>query len=50
MDYHTPTVDVIESASQVIEAYFGPSNDGGGYAFSQGALGIALLEAELEAA
>ncbi len=47
MHYETPTIDVIESASQVIEASNGPFSDGGGYQFSMG-WSAAPLEAELE--
>ncbi len=47
MDYGTPTIDVIESATQLIEAYLGPAYDGDGYLWSQGYV-AAPVEAVLE--
>lgn len=45
MNYETPAVEVIGPASELIQNYFGPQTDGGGYTFSQGAV-IAPLEEE----
>lgn len=36
MNYETPAVDVIGSASELIQAYLGPHSDGDGYVYSQG--------------
>ena len=36
MEYHTPTVELMGPASELIQAYVGPLTDGGGYTFSQG--------------
>ena len=44
MKYEAPTVEVMGSASEVIQAYFGPDTDGGGYAFSRGAMCSPLEE------
>ncbi len=46
MDCQAPTIDVIESATQLIQAFTGPFDDGGGYQFSMGGC-HAALEAEL---
>ncbi len=47
MEYQTPSIAIIEHASEAIEVTSGPSNDGGGYAFSFG-WNVSLLEAEPE--
>lgn len=49
MDYEEPTLEVIESAAQLIQSSVGPRYDGDGYFFSQGCCYAPLeQEAELE--
>jgi hypothetical protein len=36
MEYETPAIEVVGTASESIQASFGPRMDGDGYAFSQG--------------
>ena len=36
MDYEAPRLEVVGSASELIQAFFGPHSDGDGYQFSQG--------------
>jgi hypothetical protein len=36
MQYEAPTADVVGSASDLIQASWGPRTDGDGYQFSQG--------------
>jgi hypothetical protein len=36
MEYETPTLDLVGSASKLIQAYAGPRMDGDAYQFSQG--------------
>ncbi len=47
MEYQTPSIAIIEHASAAIEATYGPSDDGCGYALSLG-WNVSLLEAEPE--
>ncbi len=47
MDYAPPTVDVIESATQLIQFFVGPSVDGNGLPNSLGGCN-SLLEVEPE--
>ncbi len=46
MNYETPTLDVIESATQLIQAFYGPNSDYGAHVFSQMPLAPPCLEAE----
>ncbi len=44
MRYEMPTVEQIGLASELIQAYLGPREDGDGYIYSQGALCSPLEE------
>jgi hypothetical protein len=35
MDYEAPALEMVGSASELIQAYAGPTTDGGGWAFSR---------------
>jgi hypothetical protein len=35
MDYEAPVLEMVGSASELIQAYAGPTTDGGGWAFSR---------------
>lgn len=38
MDYEAPAVEVVGTASNLIQNYMGPWTDGDGHTFSQGAM------------
>lgn len=44
MSYEAPAVDVLGSASDLIQNYAGPWTDGDGYYFSQGAICSSIEE------
>jgi hypothetical protein len=44
MKYETPTVEVVGTASELIQASNGPRTDGDGYIYSQGLTCSALEE------
>jgi hypothetical protein len=44
MDYQTPRLDVVGSASELIQAYVGPRYDGDGYIYSFGQVCSSLEE------
>lgn len=44
MDYETPVVEIVGEASELIQTYFGPRIDGGGWQLSQGLIWSVLEE------
>lgn len=49
MDYEAPSIEVVGSASELIQVHLGPRYDGGPYSFSQGFTVCSPLEEEEQA-